>query len=63
MQQVNVFSGYTRNLMKEETVYKVDKIIQRMQVFYDVKVGEILYQYSTKMISADQLQTGVQKVN
>lgn len=35
-----------------------------MQVFYDVKVGEILYQYSTKtMISPDQLQTAVRKVD
>lgn len=39
MEQVNVFSGYVRNLLKEVTVVKVDKTFERMQVFYDVKIG------------------------
>lgn len=39
MEQVNLFSGYTRKLCKDGTITKIDKVVENMQVFYDVKVG------------------------
>lgn len=39
MEQVNLFSGYSRSLMKEEKVIKADKTIDRLQVYYNVKIG------------------------
>jgi len=39
MEQVNLFSGYVRTINKDETSIKIDKILENMQVNYDVKIG------------------------
>ena len=54
-EQINLFSGYARKLHKDETITKIDKIVENMQVFYDVKMGEIVYQYSSDSTNPDSL--------
>jgi hypothetical protein len=47
MEQINLFSGYVRELKKDETAIKIDKVLENMQVNYDVRVGEIIYHYNS----------------
>ena len=61
-EQINLFSGYARKLYKDETITKIDKIVENMQVFYDVKMGEIVYQYSSDSTNPDSLTKTLKEV-
>ena len=63
MEQVNLFSGYARKINKEEVETHIDKLVQNLQVFYDVKIGEIVYQYSTDSTNPDSLLKAYKEVN
>lgn len=43
-----MFSGFVRKVQKEENIVKTDKIIEQIQVEYNLKVGKVIYQYSSE---------------
>jgi hypothetical protein len=62
MEQINLFSGYTRKLNKEDSTVKVDRVLEQMQVNYDIRIGEILYQYSSDSTTPDCVPKTIKEI-
>lgn len=65
MQEINLFNGASKNLSKEFLLNDENKAtdLNKMQTFYDVKIGELSYHYSKKSSVIDCLPKIAEYVN